>query len=60
MNKRIVLYADNGKVLTNGTDYGKIIYLAVGANAYDYYEITEEEYERIVKEQESMTEEVEL
>ena len=51
MEKRVVLYADNGKVFTNGTDYGKIIYLADGVNPDDYYEITDEEYNKILEEQ---------
>lgn len=52
MNKRVILYADNGKVLTNGTDFGKIIYLAESVSEYTYYEITEEEYEKILEKQE--------
>ena len=51
MNKRVVLYADEGKILTNGTDYGKIIYLADSVSEYLYYEITEEEYNNILQEQ---------
>ena len=47
---RIILEAKDGYVYTNGTDYGKIIYLAVGASPDDYYEITEEEYNKILKE----------
>ena len=52
MEKRITLYAEEGKVLTNGTIYGKQIHLAIGENEYMYYEITEKEYEKILKEQE--------
>ena len=44
MKTRKILYADEGMVLTNGTDYGKIIYLAETANEGDFYEITETEY----------------
>ena len=51
MNKRVILYADNGKILTNGTDYGKIIYLAEGVSASNYYEITDEEYNKILEEE---------
>ena len=44
---RIKLTASNGKVLTNGTEYGKEIYLADTENPANGYEITEAEYEEI-------------
>jgi hypothetical protein len=44
MGDRIVLTADDGMVYTNGTDYGTVIYLAVGADPNSYWQITEEEY----------------
>jgi hypothetical protein len=44
---RIKLTASKGKVLTNGTDYGKEIYLAETENADNWHEITEAEYEEI-------------
>ena len=47
MKVRNVLYADEGKILTNGEIYGKVIYLAEGESADGYTEITEEEYNRI-------------
>lgn len=53
MKKRIVLYADSGKVLTNGTVYGEIIYLADASTKKNYYEITKEEYQSILAEQEA-------
>lgn len=39
---RTVLIADAGMLLTNGTASGKIIYLADGANASEWYEIPEQ------------------
>ena len=50
--ERTILKARQGYVYTNGTNYGKIIYLANGLSADSYYEITEEEYNRILEEQE--------
>ena len=51
MKTRIILYADEGKILTDGEIYGKQIYLADDIDANDYYEITEAEYEKILKEE---------
>lgn len=48
MKKRIVITADEGKVLTDGEIYGKSIFLAEGASSNDFHEITEEEYKRIL------------
>ena len=53
MKTRIVIYADEGKVLTNGTIYGTRICLAEGRNAYDFYEITAEEYAEIMAAEEA-------
>lgn len=50
MKIRNVLYADEGKVLTNGEVYGKQIYLADGVNPATFYEITDEEYAKILEE----------
>lgn len=47
MKTRQIIYADEGKILTNGENYGKVIYLAEGASSEDYREITEEEYAMI-------------
>lgn len=49
MKTRIVIYAEEGKVLTNGTVYGRTIYLAEGETADNYYEITNDEYNDILK-----------
>ena len=52
--ERTILKAKDGYVYTNGTDYGKIIYLANGVSADDYHEITEEEYNKILEEQDNV------
>ena len=51
MKTRKILYADEGKVLTNGEIYGTKIYLAEGMSAEDFYEISAEEYTRIMEEE---------
>lgn len=48
-----VLEADEGKILTDGEIYGKMIYLAKGRNADEFHEITEAEYEEIQKQNEA-------
>ena len=48
MKTRIVLYANEGKVLTNGEIYGKQVFLADGVSESDFYEITEDEYHKIM------------
>ena len=53
MKTRKILYADEGKILTNGEIYGKQIFLAEGAHDYDFYEISEEEYEIRMKAEET-------
>ena len=45
MKIRTVLYADEGTVLTNGTDYGTIIWLAEDVSPDDYHAIPLAEYE---------------
>lgn len=49
MQERKILIADEGKVLTNGTQYGKVVFLAVGASADEYREISNEEYEDVTE-----------
>ena len=48
MKVRTVLYADKGTVLTNGTDYGTVIWLAEGILPDTYRTIPKEEYEAIL------------
>lgn len=40
----IMLKADEGKVLTNGEVYGKVIVLGNGDKPENYHEISDEEY----------------
>ena len=56
MKTRQVLTAEDGMILTNGEIYGKAIYFAVDADVSAFYEITEAEYEKIMAEQEKVTE----
>lgn len=51
MKQRVVLYADQGKVLTDGNIYGKQIFLADGETADKFTEITEEQYEEILQQE---------
>ena len=48
----IMIRADKGKVLTDGENYGDTFSLAKGVSVDKYHEITEEEYEKIMAEQE--------
>ena len=49
---RIVVEASEGMVLTNGEIFGRKIYLAEGLTGENFYEITEGEYQKMLKEQE--------
>ena len=46
---QINLIADEGKILTNGEVYGRVIALGNGDSADNYREITEEEYNEIMR-----------
>lgn len=50
--KRIKLNANEGMILTNGEAYGRVVYLGVTDKPENWYEITEEEYQRILEETE--------
>lgn len=52
MKTRTVLYADEGMILTDGNIYGRQIFLAEDSDASCFREITQEEYEQILKESE--------
>lgn len=47
MTVRKVIYAEEGKILTDGTLYGTQIFLADGVSEDNFYEITQEEYEKL-------------
>ena len=59
MEKTIIeltkLTASKGMVLTNGEAYGKEIYLGCNDSPENWREITEEEYNRIISEQDTET-----
>ena len=46
--KHTRITASEGHVLTDGSVYGKEIYLAEGVDTSAFYEITEEEYEALM------------
>ncbi len=50
MKKMVTIFADKGKILTNGVDYGTTISLAEDETDEGYYEITQEEYKRMLAE----------
>lgn len=47
---RIKLTASEGHILTDGESFGKIVYLASDDDGSKWYEITMEEYEAKIKE----------
>ena len=52
MKTKKVIYADEGKILTNGEIYGRVIFLADGLTEEGFYEITEAEYAEILNKEE--------
>ena len=52
------LTASDGMILTNGEAFGKEIYLGVNDSEANWREITEEEYNKILAEQEAAINEV--
>ena len=59
MQKRITLYADKGKILTNGEAYGSMIHLDVGDDGSDFYEIPREEYDKKLEKEDEIHEIIE-
>ena len=49
---RIKLTASEGHILTDGENYGRIVYLASGDEGEKWYEITEAEYQQKLEEEE--------
>lgn len=49
MKTRTILYADEGKILTNGEVYGVQIFLAEGESPESFYEISEEVYNTLME-----------
>ena len=48
--KTIKIKASQGKIYTDGIDYGVIMFLGANKNKDDFYEITIEEYKKILEE----------
>lgn len=51
---RVKLTAEKGMVLTNGEIFGREVYLSIADKAENYHEITEAEYDEILKKEEKI------
>lgn len=49
-----IITASEGHILTNGTSYGTTVALSIKDSPDNWYEITEEEYQEILKSQEEI------
>ena len=49
MKTKKIIYADEGKILTNGEIYGKQIFLGEGVSEDSFYEISEAEYNALME-----------
>jgi len=54
INGTTVLYADGGFVMTNGTTYGKEVWLSIFDTADNWYEITENEIPKELTQEEEL------
>ena len=54
MKQKITLVADEGKILTDGIHYGRIVHLVHGDNGEAWHEITEAEYEALSRSEETI------
>ena len=54
VENQTILKADEGKFLTNGDTYAKVVYIGKNDSSLNWHEITEEEYNQILQEQENM------
>ena len=52
----VKLTASEGHILTDGDNYGRIVYLASGDEGSKWYEITEAEYKKKMAELEALAE----
>lgn len=50
MKQRTTLYAEDGMILTDGEHFGTVIHLALDADASEWREITQEEYDSVLAE----------
>ncbi len=52
IEKQTVLKAEDGKVLTNGADFGKVVYIGKNDSIDNWHEITDEEAQELQKQEE--------
>lgn len=52
LKDEIMIFADKGKILTDGEVYADAFSLAKDRTSGEYFEISQEEYDRILRDQE--------
>ena len=55
MKQKVTLYAEEGKILTDGVHYARVAYLMAGDDGSAWHEIPVEEYNAIMAAQEAVT-----